>query len=70
MAGGTPHFFPASHSLALWLAPYCVFGYVFSIQMVLQVLEFDLRSGGGTRPLLVTSSAAVFDDGEVREEVR
>lgn len=34
--------------------------------MVLQVLEFDLRSCGGDRALLVTSSAAIFDDGEVR----
>lgn len=33
---------------------------------MLQVLEFDLRSCGGARALLVTSPATVFDDGEVR----
>lgn len=39
---------------------------VFAVQIVLQVLEFDLRSCDGARALLVTSPAAVFDDGEVR----
>lgn len=50
-----------------WCAPCPPFdNNVFSGQVVLQVLEFDLRSCGGARAFLVTSSAAVLDDGEVR----
>lgn len=39
---------------------------LFSIPLMPQVLEFDLRSSGAGRALLVTSPTNVFDDGEVR----
>lgn len=66
---GSSAVLPSQPALALGCAPCSRLTTYFCVNGAIQVLEFDLRSSGGARALLVTSPAAVVDDGEVRRRI-